>query len=143
MKKVYMNLVVAFLMGTAPVWAQEALRYQKPPQSILELIDAPTTPSVSFSRSGEKALMYERPDFPTISDVSQPVVGLAGLRLNPANTSSAVGSASTNIQVLDIKSGSEHPIKGLPASARISNLSFSPDEQHLAFTHSTDTGVEL
>lgn len=123
--------------------AQENLTYQVPHQNIRELVEAPTTPSVTFTRSGDKALLLERPDYPTIVDVSQPVIGLAGLRLNPANTSSAVGSASTNIRVKDIKSGVENQIAGLPASARISNLSFSPDEQHIAFTHSTDTGVEL
>lgn len=143
MKKIYVNLVVAFLLGTTPVWAQEALRYQKPAQSILELVDAPTTPTVSFSRSGEKALLYERPDFPTISDVSQPVVGLAGLRLNPANTSSAVAGASTSITVRDLKTGVDHPIQGLPVEPRIGNTSMNADETYLAFTHTSPTGVEL
>src|SRR5690606_13493458 len=95
------------------------LRYQKPPQSILELIDAPSTPSVSFSRSGDKALLYTQPDFPTITDVSQPVLGLAGLRLNPANTSSAVAGALTSITVRDLKTGVDHQIQGLPAEVRI------------------------
>lgn len=143
MKKTYMNFIVAFLVASAPLMAQEGVRYQQPPQSILELVDAPTTPSVSFSRSGEKALLYERPGFPTISDVSQPIVGLAGLRLNPANTSSAVASASTGITLRDLKTGTDHPIQGLPAEPRIGNTSMNAAETHLAFTHSTHEGVEL
>lgn len=138
------STVAAILAGISlPVIAQENLTYQVPHENIRELVEAPTTPSVMFTRSGDKALLLERPGFPSIGDVSQPVIGLAGLRLNPANTSSAVGSSSTNILVRDVKSGAENQIAGLPTSARISNLSFSPDEQHIAFTHSTDKGVEL
>lgn len=143
MKKSYLNFIVAFLVATVPAVAQEGLRYQKPAQSILELVDAPTTPSVSLSRSGEIALLYERPDFPTISDVSQPVLGVAGLRLNPANNSSAVAGASTSITVRDLKTGVDQKIQGLPAEARIGNTSMNADETYLAFTHSGETGVEL
>lgn len=137
------GLAVLLLGFSCPLAAQDNLSYQVPHENIRELVEAPTTPSVVFNRQGDMALLLEAPDFPTIADVSQPVIGLAGLRLNPANTSSAVGSAFTNIHVRNIKSGTEHQITGLPESARISNLSFSPDEQHIAFTHSTDSGVEL
>lgn len=139
-----LSLLLAIVVaGVLQLSAQEGLRYQVPPQSILELIDAPTTPSVSFTRSGKIALLYERPDFPTIADVSQPVVGLAGLRLNPANTSSAVASASTSITVRDLTTGEDHRIQGLPQEARIGNTSLNPDESVLAFTHSGAGGVEL
>ncbi len=141
------KLAAAFLFVFAttgsPAFAQDGVRYQTPPQSILDLIDAPTTPTVSFTRSGKIALLYERPDFPTISDVSQPVVGLAGLRLNPLNTSSAVASGSTSISVRDVTTGVERKIQGLPAEARIGNTSLNVDETLLAFTHSGTYGVEL
>ncbi|HLW49397.1 MAG TPA: prolyl oligopeptidase family serine peptidase [Sphingobacteriaceae bacterium] len=136
-------LLFVSVAGALQLIAQEGQRYQVPPQGILELIDAPTTPSVSFTRSGKIALMYERPDFPTIADVSQPILGLAGLRLNPANTSSAVSNASTSITVRDLATGVDHKIQGLPQEARIGNTSLNPDETMLAFTHSGPTGVEL
>lgn len=143
-KNTFQLCAFAFLsLIITQVFGQENLTYQTPAASILELVDAPTTPSVSFSRSGDKALLLERPDFPTIADVSQPVTGLAGLRLNPANNSSAVGIAFTNITIKDIKSGVENVITGLPAEPRLSNISYSPDENFLAFTHGTETGVEL
>jgi len=141
--KLSLALLFVAVAGAQTLSAQEGLRYQVPPQSILDLIDAPTTPSVSFTRSGKIALLYERPDFPTISDVSQPVLGLAGLRLNPANTSSAVAGGSTSITVRDLTTGVDNRIQGLPQEARIGNTSLNPDESILAFTHSGPTGVEL
>lgn len=137
------SLAVLWIGLSYPLMAQDNLTYQVPHESIRELVEAPTTPSVIFSRAGDKALLLERPGFPTIADVSQPVVGLAGLRLNPGNTSSAVGSAFTNVKIQDIKTGIQHQLTGLPQEARISNLAFSPNEQCIAFTHSTDKGVEL
>ncbi len=146
MNKNYLTSILSLgflLVSTGAIMAQDNLRYQKPPQSILELVDAPTTPSVSITRSGNTALLYERPDFPTINDVSQPVLGLAGLRLNPANTSSAVASGTTSITVRDLTTGQDYKITGLPAEPRIGNTSLNPDETMLAFSNSTDQGVEL
>lgn len=141
--KLGLAFLFAVMTGGLSSNAQEGQSYQVPPQSILELIDAPTTPTISFTRSGNIALLYERPDFPTITDVSQPVVGLAGLRLNPANTSSAVSNTSTAIAVRDLLTGVDYKIQGLPQDARIGNTSLNKDETVLAFTHSGTQGVEL
>lgn len=123
--------------------AQDPLGYQLPPQEIVELVEAPTTPSVRFTRDGSRMLLFERPGFPSIADVSQPVLGLAGQRLNPANNSSAVARFVTDIRVKDLKTGAEHAIRGLPPTARIGNTILNADESMLAFTHSGDTSVEL
>lgn len=135
-------VVLAVSCPTVKLFAQDNLLYQSPPASILELVDAPTTPSVTFTKSRQKMLLLERPDFPTIADISQPVLGLAGLRLNPANNSSD-GSGSTAIRIRDVKTGKESKVSGLPAEARIGNIALSPDEKLFVFTHSAQTGVEL
>ncbi|SEK18567.1 S9 family peptidase [Parapedobacter koreensis] len=135
-------LALFLLPFFSAVFAQDNLVYQAPPASIRELVDAPTTPSVLFTKNRDKMLLLERPDFPTIVDVSQPVLGLAGIRLNPANNA-AEGAGFTGITVKDVKSGQESPITGLPPEARIGNVAISPDEKWVAFSNSTKTGVEL
>ena len=135
-------VVVFMVFFSVNLSAQDNLNYQQPPASILELVDAPTTPSVSFTKSRDKMLLLERPDFPTIEDISQPVLGLAGLRLNPANNASE-GVGFTAITVKDVVTGEEHPITGLPPEAKIGNLQLSPDEKLVAFSNSTINGVEL
>lgn len=140
------GLLICFLSGTLlqqEVQGQDMQRYQTPPASILELVDAPTTPQVVLIRDGKAALQYDRPDFPTIVDVSQPVLGLAGLRLNPANNASAVSNAFTGITLLDINTGAKNQITGLPSEPRIGNTQLNKDETLLAFTHSAPQGVEL
>lgn len=147
MRRYFMITKVFLVLGgfftIQSVDAQGSLDYQKPPESILELLDAPTTPAVSLSRSGKTAILYERPDYPTISDVSQPIVGLAGLRLNPLNSSSAVANAYTGFTVRNLETGVDNVVQGLPEAARIGNTSLNPEETLLAFTNSTQSGVEL
>ncbi|MGK6349978.1 prolyl oligopeptidase family serine peptidase [Parapedobacter sp. DT-150] len=146
MKRTYtphgIALMLFLLLFLSTAIAQNSLTYQAPPESIRELVDAPTTPSVVFTKSRDKMLLLDRPDYPTIADISQPVLGLAGLRLNPANNAGE-GSGFTAIVVKDVKTGRENPIAGLPAEARIGNVTLSPDEKWIAFSNSTSTTVEL
>ncbi|HWK99020.1 MAG TPA: hypothetical protein VNQ55_03695, partial [Parapedobacter sp.] len=135
-------LVFLVLLQAKPLAAQEPLTYQTPAESIRALVDAPTTPSVMFTKQRDRMLLLEQPDFPDIADISQPILGLAGLRLNPANNA-AEGAGFTAMTVKDVASGSDHAITGLPDEPRIGNVEWSPDERWLAFTNRTKTAVEL
>lgn len=123
--------------------AQEALTYKKPPQSIVDLVDAPRTPAVRFDSKGSHVLLLGTADYPDMEEVAQPIIGLAGLRINPRSNASAVGSTFTSIGIKDVKSGKELPISGLPDSLKISQLSWSPDENAIAFSNKVTNGVEL
>lgn len=50
-----------------------------------DLVDAPSTPWVSLDRRGEWMVVMERSELPSIAELSQPELRLAGLRLNPRN----------------------------------------------------------
>jgi dipeptidyl aminopeptidase/acylaminoacyl peptidase len=123
--------------------AQDLTTYQRPPASIAELVDAPTVPAIQWSSSGKLMLFLERSDFPSIDEVAQPVLGLAGLRLNPVSNGSAVATLYTDIRIKNINSGKETKVSGLPAQPFISNVSLSPDEKWIAFTQNTPAGMEL
>lgn len=125
--------------------AQENLSYQLPPPSIQELVDAPVTPSVLFNKKGDKALLLTPPAYPTIEEVSQPIIGLAGLRVNPANskTEAEVAGFYQDLLVKDLASGKEEKLKGLPSIYRLSNIQWSPDGTHIAFSNTKADGIEL
>lgn len=142
MKSTVFCAFIGSFLAIPAAFAQDNLTYQQPPSSIVELVEAPSTPSVVFTKKRDKMLLLERPDYPTIADISQPILGLAGIRLNPLNNASE-GWGLTSITVKDAKTGAENKITGLPAEARIGNVSFSPDEKLIAFTNSTERAVEL
>ncbi|MGI9182798.1 MAG: hypothetical protein ACR2H9_20150, partial [Longimicrobiaceae bacterium] len=57
--------------------------YRVPPKAIADLVDAPPTPAVSLSPDKDWLLLMELPNLPPLSDLAQPELLLAGLRLNP------------------------------------------------------------
>src|SRR5690606_21452937 len=135
MKKYLLSLITACFLLVAG-HAQDNLTYQLPPKSIVDLIDAPNTPSVRFNRDGSKMLLLQSSGYPSIEEVAQPVIGVATLRLNPLNNSSVgSGSSINDITVKDVKSGQENKLSGLPSPLRMGGVSWSPDGNYIAFTN--------
>ncbi len=126
-------------------YGQDNLTYQEPPQSIVELVDAPETPNVIFNHDGSLMLVLDVPGYASIEDVAQPVIGLAGLRINPANNSTVAELAGvfTGIKIKDVKSGKDLVLKGIPANVRMDNIFWSPDNKKFAFSNKQPNGVEL
>lgn len=131
------------LLGAPYSFAQDNLSYQLPPESIRELVDAPSIPQVRFSADGQYMLILTAPDYPSIQQVAQPVLGIAGLRINPNSNASTVASTYTDITIKHIPTGNSLVIQGMPSAPQLGNISWSPDEKHLAFTNTTDHGLEL
>lgn len=123
--------------------AQDHLTYQTPPEPILQLVDAPQTPRVQISSNGEWMLVLEVPGFPSIEEVAAPMLRLGGLRINPANNATANRQSYSDLKVRFVQNGREETVRGLPENARLNNITASPDETKVAFTHSRIDGVEL
>ncbi|HKX62700.1 MAG TPA: hypothetical protein VJS65_12660, partial [Verrucomicrobiae bacterium] len=52
--------------------------YQKPPTEVLQILNAPVTPGVSLSPPRDRLLLIDRERYPSISELAEPVLGLAG-----------------------------------------------------------------
>ncbi|MBN7809615.1 S9 family peptidase [Algoriphagus sp. H41] len=117
--------------------------YQSPPQSIADLFNADPTPSVSFSKDGGLMLVLERAGAPSIEDLSQPELRIAGIRINPAISGQSRAGSFHNVKLKKTRSGEEFQIKGLPAQPKLNGFAFSPDEKFLAFTHTESNGISL
>jgi opacity protein-like surface antigen len=63
-KKSFLACFVLLCLLSAPAVAQDG--YQRPPEVIAKLIEAPSTPSVSIDSKGEWMLLMERPGYPSI-----------------------------------------------------------------------------
>ena len=57
--------------------------YQKPPQEILDVLNAPITPNTIISPNKDFMLLSEPLRYPPISELAQPMLRLGGLRINP------------------------------------------------------------
>lgn len=141
--KVRNHLFLAAMFITASLAAQLDLNYQKPPKEILDLADAPLPPLLRINSSGENTFLIYRKQFKSIAELSEKELRLAGLRINPANNISSRERYYYQIEILDVASGETTPVKGLPEEGKLSNFSWSPDEEKVAFTHATSNSLEL
>ena len=134
---------LSFLLALLTSYAQENLTYQIPVKEILELANAPTTPSLQMDSQGEVIVFLYRNRFKSINELSEKELRLGGLRINPVTNIGSRQRYYSDIKVRNGRHAEESAVKGLPHNARISNFSFSPNEKMDAFTNTTVSGVEL
>lgn len=138
-----LKLSLLFLLVGLSGFSQEELTYQKPSKEILDLADYERAPSVSMDTKKEYMLLSYRNTYKTLDELNQEELRLGGLRINPITNISSTVTYVNNIKVRKIKDKNEIQVTGLPENPKISNISWSPDEKKIAFTHTTATGVEL
>jgi len=141
MKLLYKS--VFFLLLSSSLFAQENLTYQKPSKEILALAEYDRAPSVTMDTKKEWMLLSYRNTYKSLDDLNQEEMRLGGLRINPITNISSTVTYINNLKVRRIKDKNELQVQGLPNNPKIANLSWSPDEKKIAFTHTTNSGVEL
>lgn len=138
-----MFLSLMGLLLTFVAVAQKDLAYQTPPQTITDLVNAPVTPAVSVNNDHDWMVLLERAGYPSIEELSQPELRLAGLRINPRTNGASRGSNYVGMSVKPLDDSEPVPVKGLPEELKIENVDWSPDGQKIAFTLTQDKGMEL
>lgn len=139
-KTIYYSFLLLFGFATQ---AQENLNYQKPPKEILELADYERAPSVSMDSKKENMLLSYTNTYKSLDDLNQDEMKLGGLRINPTTNISSTVTYINNLKISKVKNGTPKQVMGLPENPKIANISWSPDEKKIAFTHTTEKGVQL
>lgn len=122
--------------------AQAQDTYRRPSQAVLDALNAPVTPLISVSPARDRLLMYQPVRYPPVADVSQPMLRLAGLRINPATNGLHRAPYYVQLTVKRIADGTETQVR-LPANARTGAPQWSHDGRQFAFTNTTANGIEL
>ncbi|MEM1328424.1 MAG: prolyl oligopeptidase family serine peptidase [Bacteroidota bacterium] len=132
-----------FLLVPMVQYAQLDLNYQTPPDDIMVLADAPLAPGIRMNTAATKAVLLYRRSYKSIQELSETEMRLAGLRINPVTNISSRARYYYDVKIFDIATKKESQVSGLPKNARMSNMIWSPDESKIAFTNTTEIGVEL
>ena len=128
-------MLVPLALSMLAAFPNAHAQYQMPPAALQAIVDAPRAPTLTVSPKRNLATMVDTPALPSIAEVAQPELKLAGLRINPRTYSPSRFTFGSNLKLLAIDSGKQMEIKGLPASLRLADLAWSPDQRFLAFTH--------
>ena len=141
--RLVLPLALVFFASAESLAAQEGTDgYQTPAAELTALVDAPVTPGISLSPDESVMLLTMRPSLPSIGEVAAPELKIAGLRINP-RTNGPSRSRPSNGLALRTLEGDERAVTGLPSNPRIRNTRWSPDGGMVAFTHDTDSAVQL
>ena len=136
-------LVTCLVIGS-PVYSQNIDQsYRTPPLDIADIVDAQPTPLVSVDPSKQWMLLMGRPGLPTISELSQPELRIAGMRINPANDGISRSTFYNSLILQNLDTGGSRSVSGLPDNPRIRNVSWAPDGQRIAFTLDLGDRLEL
>ena len=133
-------VVVIVLAGFTLTFAQSV--YQKPPKEIMDVLSAPSSPLTSISPAKDKIVLLEPLRYPPITELAQPMLRLAGLRINPNTTGQHRQPYYVKLTVKNIADGRETPV-ALPAGAQIVTPAWSADGRYLAAGNITPTGIDL
>jgi len=135
-------LLCALALGLGPASAQS--KYEKPPQEVLDVLNAPLPPALILSPKRDLMVLAQPVIYPAISDLAAPMLRLAGIRLNPRNNANrGYVSYYTSLALKRVADGVETPI-ALPAGvSRIGRPLWNADGTMFAFTNETPDKIEL
>jgi dipeptidyl aminopeptidase/acylaminoacyl peptidase len=136
------GLLAAFALLCAAGLASAQQTYRTPPQVVVDILDAPPPPATFVSPDRAWLLLADRAAMPTIAEMSQPMLRLAGDRINPATNGPFRAVNFTALRLEQVSDGATRAIPAL-AGAKIGYPMWSPDGRLVAFTVTGQDGIAL
>jgi dipeptidyl aminopeptidase/acylaminoacyl peptidase len=127
-------LPALFLSGAEP--------YRKPPQAVLDVLNSPLTPTLAISPTRHFAMQGQPVRYPPIAELAQPMLRIAGMRINPKTNGLHNTVFNSSLSLRKIPEGTEIKVD-LPPNAKLTLGRWSPDATHFTFTNTTEHGIEL
>jgi len=119
-----------------------AEQYQKPPKAVLDILSSPATPSLALDPTHTYAMQGRPVRYPPISELAQPMLRIAGMRINPATNGLHNTTFNSSLTLRKVPEGTEIKIM-LPPNPALSPARWSPDGKHFAFTNTTAHAIDL
>ncbi|MEO7732120.1 MAG: prolyl oligopeptidase family serine peptidase [Kofleriaceae bacterium] len=123
--------------------------YDQPPQHVLDVLHAPTPPQPYVSPTRDTILLVSWVQYPSITQVAEPYLKLAGVRVEPRtrrkhDTAGGYGVApcARSFALVDVASSRETPLT-LPAGGCADDIAWAADGRRFAFRNTSAAAVEL
>jgi dipeptidyl aminopeptidase/acylaminoacyl peptidase len=116
--------------------------YQKAPPAMQRILDAPPLPSMVLSPARDHYFLVQGESYPTIAELAQPMLRLAGARINPITNGPYMPERITSLTLRSL-AGAEKTSIALPTEGVCGSPTFSPDGKRFFLTCTTDRGIDL
>lgn len=134
------RILAVILLTALGLFATEP--YRKPPKAILDVLNAPATPTLTVSPSRTVALQAQPVRYPPIAELAEPMLRLAGIRINPKTNGLHNSTFNSSFVLRKVPGGAEIPVQ-LPPNPKLLFSAWSPDGSQFAFTNTSAAGMEL
>jgi dipeptidyl aminopeptidase/acylaminoacyl peptidase len=136
--------IICLLFFSSLVSAQDNSGYKLPPKDIADMLLAKPTPDISVDSKGQWMLLLQRNSYPSVEELAQPELRIAGLRINPNNFARSRQNFLVNdLSIENLQSGTIYPITGLPSPLMASVINWSPSENKIAFINNGNKQIDL
>jgi dipeptidyl aminopeptidase/acylaminoacyl peptidase len=125
-------LRVFLLLLLIPMTLDAQTAYQRPPKVITDVLEAPLPPVVSVSPTKDWVAFTQAARYPGIAEVAEPMLRLAGVRLNPRTNGPARESGLVSLSFLELATKKSVQVK-LP-EGKVSGLQWSNDGKRFSVT---------
>ncbi|HEY5944635.1 MAG TPA: prolyl oligopeptidase family serine peptidase [Kofleriaceae bacterium] len=123
--------------------------YDKPPQHVLDVLHAPSPPQPYVSPTRDRILLVSWVDYPSIAQVAEPFLRLAGVRVEPRTRRKhdtpggyGVAQCARSFVLVDIATSKETLVP-LPAAGCADGVSWAANGKQFAFRNTATDAVEL
>ena len=116
--------------------------YKQPPKEVMDVLNAPVIPQTIVSPARDKILILTPLRNPPIADLAQPMLRIAGLRINPLNNGLHRQAYSVKLALKNITDGKETAID-LPPNAKVFSPQWTADGKYIAVGNITPSAIEL
>src|SRR2546421_9508677 len=131
---------IFFVLTALLVLAAEP--YRKPSKAIIDALNSPMTPTLTVNPTRDFAMQGQPVRYPPIAEMAQPMLRIAGMRINPKTNGLHNTTFESSLMLRKIPEGTEIKVD-LPPSPKLTPGAWSPDAKNFAFTNTTANGIEL
>jgi len=136
------KIILILLLSLQQAFCQQA--YQKPPQAVLDILNSPLPPTVFVDPTAHRMLLAQPSLYPSIADLAEPMLPLAGVRVNPrTNMERSYIFYWESLTLKDIATGKETPIKLPPDVKRLDGIKWNALGTMAAIINESNDGVDL
>jgi dipeptidyl aminopeptidase/acylaminoacyl peptidase len=142
MRRTFLPFVL--ILAAAPSAHAAETLYEKPNKDLVEILNAPPPPTLSVSPSRDYAIILESVRHPSIEELAQPMLRLAGTRIDINSNGPHLLPHNVKYTLIKLSDGSQMEVS-LPQvkERRLSPPLWSPDGKSFAFTNTTNHTIDL
>ncbi|MBV8847685.1 MAG: S9 family peptidase [Bryobacterales bacterium] len=135
-------LLPLLFLATATFALAGDFSYRQPPKEIVDALAAPAAPTVSVSPQHDYAIFMQPVRYPPISEVAQPMLRLAGGRIDVNTNGPHLAPYFVSFMLKRLPGGEDIHLT-LPSAPKLGAPIWSHDGKQFAFTNVTSHGIEL